>query len=171
MTHMMIDIETLGTRPGAAILEIGAVCFDWPSGRLVDRMGIEVDQSSCDWFGLHREPETVAWWDAKGGWPDTGRKKMPLEVALGMLEKQVKFRNPEVIWCWGATFDFPLLEEAFRRVGIEVPWKYWQCRCARTLYTTLGGGKRRPAAHFAVEDCLRQISDLVGALKEKGLAA
>lgn len=69
MRHIMIDIETFGTRPGAAIRSIGAVVFGFPDGDnghpFVARSGgfyANITRVSCEQVGLRVEPETEDWW-------------------------------------------------------------------------------------------------------------
>ena len=67
--------------------------------------------------------------------------------------------NPREIWCNGASFDFPMLDAAFRAMGGKVPWEYWQQRDVRTMwYAAFPDSKpEESATHDAGEDCYRQI--------------
>lgn len=60
MIDVMIDIETLGTKPGAAILSIGAVMFS--ATGLGETFYTPVSLKSCTDIGLTVDPDTVAWW-------------------------------------------------------------------------------------------------------------
>src|ERR1700685_2647763 len=71
MQHIMLDLETLGTRPGSAIRSVGAAAFDLdgtdkPAGptfyKKVKSMscwvaGLTVDQDTLDWWS--RQPQEV----------------------------------------------------------------------------------------------------------------
>jgi len=58
--RVMIDIETLGTEPGCAILSIGAVHFT-AAGR-GETLYRNIDRASCEDAGLEIDEETVKWW-------------------------------------------------------------------------------------------------------------
>src|SRR5688572_9943106 len=64
MTHVMVDIETLGSAPGSVILSIGAVWFG------DDGLGSEfyrtVDIFDSLLRGLTIDAATVAWWRDQG---------------------------------------------------------------------------------------------------------
>ena len=71
MKNVMIDIETLGTRPGSIILSIGACAFD-PAD--ISSVGSDaryefyenIDPEDCKSLGLTSDPSTVAWWAKQG---------------------------------------------------------------------------------------------------------
>lgn len=70
MTKIMVDIETLGSKPGAVILSIGAVLFDpWrpligddPDDVIIDRFETIVDIEEEGSSVLTIDRSTVAWW-------------------------------------------------------------------------------------------------------------
>jgi len=62
-THVMIDLETLDTRPQCTVLSLGAVKFnpytkDEPHSELYFKISID-DQ---DRLGRTTSDETIAWW-------------------------------------------------------------------------------------------------------------
>ncbi len=61
MQNVMIDLETLGTRPGSVILSIGAVEFDRDLG-LGREFYVELNQASSITAGLTTDDATVDWW-------------------------------------------------------------------------------------------------------------
>ena len=59
-SHVSLDLETLGTRPGCAILSIGAIAFN-PSTNTLGPMFYEVvNRASCREIGLHEDQGTLA---------------------------------------------------------------------------------------------------------------
>src|ERR1700731_4700055 len=60
MPRVMIDLETLGTRPGCSVLSIGAAEFS-PDG-VKASFYVVVRRSSCLDAGLVEDPDTVVWW-------------------------------------------------------------------------------------------------------------
>ena len=61
MTHVMLDLETLGTKPGCVIRSIGAVVFTL-DGVLGAQFYANIDKQSCVDAGLTVDPATEAWW-------------------------------------------------------------------------------------------------------------
>lgn len=57
----MLDIETLGTRPGSVVFEIGCVLFD--EHRIINGFEVIIDIENAKTWGLFEEPETLAWWE------------------------------------------------------------------------------------------------------------
>jgi len=58
--RIMLDIETLGTDPGATIVSIGAVAFDADGPG--DEFRAAVSPTSCQRHGLSIDAETLEWW-------------------------------------------------------------------------------------------------------------
>lgn len=172
--NVMIDLETLGRRPGCAIASIGAVDFD-PAG------GSEfVDVSwyrAIDWAGsgLALEGDTVSWWmqqkdEAVIELVFPGSEAWELPAALRSLAGYLDEGQDEdlVLWCQGASFDFPILAAAYDYCGIARPWKYWQERCARTIRKIAGVSEPDRAEadkHHALRDAAHQVRCVQVALK------
>ncbi len=173
--HVMVDIESLGRRAGCAITQIGLVEF-FPSltGErcLGAGMCVEVSAKDCARFGLALEAETLGWWidRARDGRevPGFTREASPLDQALCEVRRFFAVRDdrPVLVWCRGASFDFPILKEAFRVTGQEVPWRYHEERCARTFcalpWVPQVDHEERAAgvAHDALADAKAQAMEL-----------
>lgn len=59
---VMVDLETAGTGPDAAILAIGAVAFDRDTGRLGPTFYTTINLASAVATGGQIEPATFTWW-------------------------------------------------------------------------------------------------------------
>lgn len=136
-THIMIDLETLGTRHNAVILSIGAVKFD-PGipADIQDRFHVAVDPSSCQNFGLEIDASTVMWWLHADR--DMAREKLLGHLRFDLptaLEGFALWFGQESMPVWGngATFDNMILRSAYEATHIPCPWKYWHDRCFRTV--------------------------------------
>jgi exodeoxyribonuclease VIII len=171
--HVMIDLETLGRRPGCAIASIGAVDFDPAGGD--DFLAGEFYRV-IDWVGsgLSLEPATVAWWIAR---PQEARTEITesddvwaLPVALRLLASYLGEGADDdlVMWCQGASFDFQILGAAYDHVGIPRPWRYYQERCARTIRKVAGVPEPERAEadkHHALRDAAHQVRCVQAALR------
>lgn len=163
--EVMLDLETLSTRGDAIILVIAGIKFNRRANSLelkdMDTFYRRIDINSCQELGLHTDPKTVEWWNQQP--PEIynecfGKERVPLKNAL--IEFSNWFGRCNLIWSQGATFDIPILAEAYRRCGMQTPWKFWNARDTRTVYD-LGNIKSRDLPqnnlHHALHDCMRQI--------------
>lgn len=181
MNHCMVDLETLGTQPGSVILSIGAVLFN-PALPPDQCMGEEfycvVSKQSCLDAGLTIDQDTLAWWEKQSpearqvlADADDPNTADTLEDSLNMFKM---FLPPDVkVWSNGANFDQPLLDVAYNRCGLSLPWKFWNSRCHRTIVALHPNEKSiRPAnalAHNALEDVKYQTKHLVNIAHILGL--
>lgn len=128
ITDIMVDIETLGTQPGSAILAIAAVTkcssfVKYLSNEDSIRQRFTMDVDTINWW-LLQPPELYALITS-----GTAPVKGTLEAFSDWLSGFTNYR----IWGNGAGFDIVLLEAAYRKVGVKIPWNYWQVMCYRTL--------------------------------------
>jgi len=164
-THLMCDIETLGTRPGAIVLSAAFVRF---SDEAHTTFNLSIPEQ--EHLGLHRDPQTLQWWrdqeaKAPGAWARATSNPLSLAQALPFVATWINWAAPSgdwLIWCHGATFDCPLLQEVYRLAGIACPWgdrDYWRVRDTRTLYDLAGVDAKQyavPPPHVALNDALGQ---------------
>src|SRR5262245_9687443 len=128
----MVDIETLGTRPGSVILSVGAVRFD-ETGLAEERFYRPIDGFDSLMHGLTTDTATVGWWrlqsaEARGAL-QPGR---PLAETMGALYKYIAAFDSTLVWAKGPDFDLVLLEAAFNAVNQKKPWSYRNARDVRT---------------------------------------
>lgn len=167
LVDAMIDTETLGTRPGSAILSIGAVMFG------LDGLGATfyapISLASCVDAGLTICPGTVAWWMRQS---DAARAAAfpadaaPLPQVLLDFSSWFVGQHAKCPWSHGATFDIPLLEAAYQACGITAPWKFWDARDTRTLYdlASVKADRAQGTHHNALDDAKAQAEAAVKAL-------
>jgi hypothetical protein len=166
--HIMLDLETWGTRAGCAIRSIGACVFDAKGvGNTFYR---NVTDASCEAAGLKQEPGTVKFWSEQG---DTARAAFDADqVSLGhaLLEFNDWWaaERGKFIWGMGANFDPPIIEAAYEAVMLDAPWKFWDVRCCRTV---LASADRRPervkgdTKHHALDDAIAQAKAVSAAFR------
>lgn len=139
--NIMIDLETMGTGPRSAIAAIGAVEFDLYGQGLGRELYHRVDLRSSVAAGLVIDANTIIWWMKQS---DAARAELisdnnvPLHYALYDLREIIAGQNlagadDTIIWANGASFDFPILAEAYRAVGSQQPWKFFNERDWRTV--------------------------------------
>lgn len=178
MMHIMLDIETLGTRPGAVILSVALVRFS-------DEAQVSINLSVPDQqaLGLEVDPTTRAWWSQQDpvAWQAATVNPLQLRTGLEYIGTWLNWAaggDDFLVWCHGATFDCPLLGEVYRRAGMDTPWKFWNIRDTRTLYDLASVDVKKysiPPPHIALNDALAQTRAANAALAilagKRGLAA
>lgn len=179
MKHVMIDLETLGTQPGSVILSIGAVLFD-PNAPVEECLGKEfycvVSTGSCKEANLEINQDTLDWWDKQSAEARTVIDQAAAEGAFTLthaLEELAKFIPAgALVWSNGANFDQPLLDVAYNRVSVNLPWKYYNSRCYRTIKALCSRDVAKalePAtvcAHNALEDAKWQALHMAKIVNE-----
>jgi hypothetical protein len=163
--HIMIDLETMGTRPTAPIVSIGAVAFD--KDGIHEKFYRVIDLDSAVDAGAIIEPGTVLWWLAQS---DDARKALTDDIAEPIGNVLEQFRMfivalPAIAGVWGngATFDNVLLAEAYKRLGMEAPWPFWKDRCYRTVKNLYPAVElvRVGTLHNALADARTQAEHLI----------
>lgn len=177
MQDVMLDLETLGTRPGCVIRSIGAVLFDPHTDALGPEFYVNVDRNSCELLGLTVDASTEAWWKRQSLAAQAALLKdpVPLADALWSFSAWWQTNGGERIWSHGANFDQPIMEAAYVAVGMQAPWSFWNSRCTRTLYDIAGVDTRKMSAgevkHNALDDARIQARAVHMCLQRLGQAA
>lgn len=161
----MLDLETMGTRPGSVIVSVGAVEFEPKSARLGRTFYQTCSIASAVDVGLAMDPATVTWWlqQNENARAELTNAKGDLKSVLVAFDYWVKQINGDArIWGNGSDFDNALLAEAFHRVSISPPWKFWNNRCYRTMKSLFPGVKleREGTHHNALDDAIHQAKHL-----------
>lgn len=167
MNHVMIDLETMGTTPGCAIVSIGAVQFDLDTGKTGAKFYQTVDIRSCLNHGLTISGDTLMWWLKQN---DQAREKLSenptdLHDALIKLTQWLddKFGGNVIPWGNSASFDLGILAAAYNAVKLNIPWNFYNEKCFRTmkaLFPVNTLKKDGSRAHDPIYDCEYQISVL-----------
>lgn len=165
--NFMIDIETLGLRPGAVVWQIGALVFvpsQYPSMKMLRAEKKWTIEWSSAFEHSRVEPDTFAWWVDQGfpKEPD----KVDMEAALNGLSTWMgtqltcsSYDAQAAVWAKGPSFDLVQLEYQYHARNIRCPWKYNQHQDVRTMLNLAGidannfmYGKQ----HDALDDCKSQ---------------
>jgi exodeoxyribonuclease VIII len=173
MQNVMLDLETMGTDPNAAIIAVGAVEFDIEAGHLGETFYSVVDLSSSVSCGGQIDPSTVIWWLKQSDEARAAicRKGKDIEVVLHEFSQWISKRAPRddvLVWGNGADFDNVILGCAYHRNGILIPWKYSNNRCYRTAKVTHRGVPMEfyGTPHNALDDARNQAYHLLAILKK-----
>lgn len=174
-THYVIDLETMGKGPTAAIVAIGCVRIEnlVITGDFYHRVPL---RSSLE-AGLQVDASTIEWWleqeDAARAQITGGTTELP--HALGWLAAfmgDTKHDQPDrkaLLWGNGSSFDNVILGNAFDACGIPRPWLFWNDRDLRTLLALYPEAKALPfegTKHHALHDALHEARQLIAALTQ-----
>lgn len=176
MTHIMLDLETLGTASNAAILSIGAVEFRPETSQVTRKFEVIVDPQSCVDAGLKIDVSTILWWlEQDNAAREQFRKpKIPLQQALHEFSKFALIGSnvgSVKIWGNGATFDNVIMANAYQATRLERPWKYYNDMCFRTMKKLYPNVHQDPIgiSHRAVDDAEFQARLLMKIFVQAGI--
>ncbi len=186
---LMLDLETLDTKPGATVLAIGAVLFDRATTQCCGQgmFYMEVNIASQLPFHATVSADTMDWWQKTDPeWIEEvmstkyqDEKTHPIGEVLDALDKWMQYHYERegfelnTVWCQGQDFDFPILAELYRRVregkaNDTPPWPFWVQRDTRTAYDVAQFDtdkvERTDKKHNALANCHHQIKCLWWAL-------
>ena len=165
-TRIMLDIETLGLAPGAAILSIGACVFDTDGvGATFER---SIDLESCQDRGLAIDADTLQWWldqDAAAQEQLTGGGD--LAGALRELTVWADGHEPAEWWANSPKFDMAHLEAAYDAVALNPPWDFYELRDVRTVQALPGAVELEQdgTEHDALDDAVHQAREVAATLR------
>lgn len=168
MKHIMLDLETLGTTPGCAILSIGAVEFLPLQERV---LGCEfyknISLKSNLEVGLKVEEGSFYWWLTQN---EHARKA----VCINRFDLKVTLQSfinwcqaDTFLWSHGASFDLAVLAAAYQAVGLDRPWIFRNERDTRTLLAQ--ANMKMPStdnSHHALHDAKSQAETITQAMKK-----
>lgn len=148
LTHIMMDLETMGTVPGCAGLSIGCVVMDFDKCALGDEFYTVVSlPDSLECF-LHEEESTRKWWEDKtpearqvlleANDPAAPKLAEAMENLNGWFKEVGATVRTTRLYGNGADFDNPILRVMYHAANI-VPFGakpgagFFGGRCYRTL--------------------------------------
>jgi hypothetical protein len=166
--HIMLDVETLGVRPGHIVLSAALVRFsDFAS------TAIGLDTTEQATLGLLTDPSTLEWWQGQSEAARAAAFGAPVPLRTGLQHiadwlAWARAGGELTLWCHGASFDAPMLEEVYRRTDISCPWSYRDLRDTRTLFDLAGISLRdfsNGGDHIALADAEAQTRAAIEALR------
>ena len=140
---VMLDLETLGTHPGDVILSVGAVPFNYSCGNTDKPFPLpecyeKISIADSITNRLNIDPDTAAWWAKQ----DPAVRDEAFSGIVGVRDVLSGFAgylrelgdiDSIYIWGKGADFDPIMLAAAYDALQLQLPWKFRNVRCFRTL--------------------------------------
>lgn len=171
MEDVMLDLETMGNGPLAAIVAIGAVEFDAAEGTVGRKFYEVVSLESSVRAGGVMDASTVLWWLQQSESARSAFARDGINLPLA-LQRFSAWLDPDArVWGNGAAFDNVILASAYRNLSLPVPWKFWNDRCYRTVRMMHPEVEmtRRGVHHNAVDDAESQAVHLMQILHARGV--
>jgi hypothetical protein len=163
MKSVMLDLETIGGSPDGVIVQIGACRFDPLTGEIGNTFSLNVDPISGQNKGFNIDADTVLWWlkqSAEARNSVFGEDKAPLHIFEAITRLNIFLGGGAEIWSH-STFDFVIIMNHFKKLGIKPNFTYKDARDIRTLVALAGlpktDVKREGIHHNALDDCRFQV--------------
>jgi DNA polymerase III epsilon subunit-like protein len=157
---VVTDLETMGDKPGCAIVAIGAAIA---GPEQYSTFYVTVDLQSCIDAGLVVSGSTVEWWLKQ---EDAAREEIYRGASLTIKSALDRFSrwypSGAVLVGNGSDFDNTILAAAYAACGMQPPWEFWDNRCYRTLKNMHKNIKldRVGVHHNALDDAVTQAEHL-----------
>ncbi len=161
-TAVMLDLETLGTRPDCVIMTLGAVKFDPydPDREFGSGIYLKMDLEEQLTMGRTVDDSTIEWWARQDARVRTEAWEGGDRSSVEDLKRELNrfLVGVDDIWSQGPVFDIAILEDLYRSQKWGFPWHFWQIRDSRTLFKVTGYQLdiKREQAHNALIDCVYQ---------------
>lgn len=170
MKDIMLDLETFGNGKNACIVQIGACYFDRVTGEIGFTFKVNVDARSSVKSGADIDADPIYFWLAQSREAIDSITAAPLlNINEAMAQLNIFLTDAKNIWSH-ATFDFVIMTETFKRLGIKPAFHYRAARDIRTLVelANVATSKhvREGTHHDALEDCKFQVKYCVTALNK-----
>lgn len=157
---VMVDIETLGTKPDSTVFQIAAAVFDIKTGELQETFNMTAD-ISCSKPVV--DGSTIKWW------LETDKELFAKLLSSGNCSEDYMFQQFHVwmeelakkgdirLWGNGILFDNNFIRTHFEMSGLKYPVKYNNDRDVRTILQLvadkLSCTEKELKEKFRPEDC------------------
>jgi len=181
MIDLMLDIETIGKKPGVVVLDVAIVPFHINGKELTSEekkeftFRCQLNAGEQIALGYHVDKDTLDWWSKQDP-----KVRLTTWSGVTMLAEFRKLLLDYIVQVEQTFKEYRIWDTAFDKLAVEAlfeqevfPFFYRAKRCCRTL-TDLAKllfpkeFKLAPAGkdlHDAEADCVRQIKDAVLAYK------
>ena len=154
MQDLMFDIETLGTGTRGLITQIGACYFDRYNGKIGDTFceNIRIQDSLNNGFEVMGD--TIEWWLNQDKEIIKKMLENPKEVRKVLEHFKQFYKKGTIAWSH-ATFDFPILTNAYHLLKIKPPIPYKKMRDIRTLIDLSGLKREKETKYKKCPECFK----------------
>lgn len=171
MNHVMIDLETYGTKAGCVLRSIGAVFFNPEDGTFGEEFYANFTYEDQISRGAYIDPDTKIWWNSQSHFAQEQLLIDQTETFIVLSRFTTFFKNGKgkFVWSQGSNFDGVLLEHTLGLFEIKVPWRFYNTRDTRTAYQMSGLNTkiipRQGTYHNALDDAKHQVHCVIESYK------
>lgn len=167
--NVMVDIETLGRKPGFIILSVALVEFDIKTGKILKTLEKNLSLAESLKKDFKIDSDTLKWWLKQDPTLFRAMLEIPsysIEDTLDEIIFFVKDGSPAFVWANSPSFDLSMLESYFDRYNKKTPWNYtheMDLRTISNLNPSIRKGikkENKDVLHDPLEDCKIQIETL-----------
>lgn len=183
--HMMIDLETLDTRPTGVVFQVGVVCFaDVLYGEPAEKIILEEKLFHVDILyqvmnGRTIDSETVNWWKTQNveAWMRHPEECVLEHDVFNEIAAMMGRNGIGDVWSNSPSFDAVLMrsiEDGLKKRGIQVSefpsfrndmdMRTLKRICQRMRFCEFETS--RVTSHNALKDCRDQVDDVVMMLRQ-----
>ncbi|NRA88372.1 MAG: 3'-5' exoribonuclease [Rhizobiales bacterium] len=170
-TDMTIDLETLGLKSDANIVQIGACIFNLKDPTVEPILFLR--NTICHASHYSVDQSTADWWNAQG---EEAQKALqsptPIKMRQAIIDLNRFFMDAKLIqrkirvWAQGLDFDIPKIKHAYEietQGKLTPPWVFWNQHDSRTLMSMFPNVKRVQSKikHRADHDALAQSQTMM----------
>lgn len=173
--EVMIDVETLGRRPNAAIVQIAAIPFYSDTGDALSHFTRNIDLDSAIGFGGTVDYSTIKFWMEQPAQCRTWMQEPRVNICDALRDFTNFLRPYKECDFWAhASFDYPIVLSAITHFGnvFDEPWVYRNALDLRTFFREkkyqFPKSDGTEIKHDALTDCAFQIRHLLLARKGGG---
>lgn len=151
--HLVVDLETLDTIPTSVILSFGCSLFAFEEKNAdfehYIKTGFYTKLSPIEQIksGRTTDQGTIDWWKKQG--KEAQKVLIPQKTDITLRECLLQFTDylnnsrydhkKSYCWCRGASFDWPIIEDAFRQYKLKLPYNGWKIRDIKTAIDIMAG--------------------------------
>ena len=167
--NITFDLETLGNSSNAPIVQIGAVKFD--DNDVLSKFLVDIKLESLENYDFKLDYSTINWWmqqDPVAIHSVFGDHNNRVNITQALHDFHMWIGKPSEYVYWShATFDPPILDNAFKKTGRTNPIPFKAHRDIRTLtyFTGVLDLKREGIHHNALDDAIFQSRYITKCLK------
>lgn len=168
--QVMLDVECAGTARDAALMAVGAACFNLHTYEVGPTFAVPIHVATSVRIGMRIDPAAFLWWLRQG---DDARRAVStnlVDISDGLAAftafMEANTRRQDVrVWANSSSFDMSIMNFAYDKLGKRIPWNFGKETCFRTVrnlnsHVPYEPGNRVGTHHEALDDALFQIEHL-----------
>lgn len=171
-TNVMLDVETMGIGPNAAMLSIAAATFDPYGTGVMESFHAGIELESAVLHGGVVTPSTIAWWmhEDREHARRTYAELHKADIESVLYGFSTWYGSQSIpTWANSPTFDCAIVRSAMERLRMPCPWHYGHERDLRTVRALTRNWGSRTVAHDALADVTNQVTHLQEIIRASGL--